>query len=145
MSRGAASQLLSNILNMSCKYDRIAASDKKETSVTFGVRAIIKSVFAVLFALLTMYGLILCGVASKSIMNLANQAIDTTAISLFNLVLGALCIVIGALSVLFLLISGGFSVRYQFKLNKKPIRIVALVLFLASVVSSVGLIIFSVI
>ena len=137
---GTEPGIIGMFFKKSTKYDQIIRKDKKETSVSFGVGGIISSVFTVAFAFL-----LAVGIATIASINGIRSGSFGTAIGLFisNIFLGFLAAVVGGSCAFLLIINSLMDVIYQFKMNKKPIRFVTLIIFLASVIASVALVILS--
>lgn len=120
------------------KFGRIFQSDKKDTSVSFGVGGIISSIFTVAFAFLFAVGI-------ASITSVNGTSGKTLGFFVSNMFFGLLALIIGGASTVLLIINSLMDVVYQFKMNKKAIRYVTLVLFLASFIGAAVLVITSII
>ncbi len=122
---------LLNIFNESIRtrrvYDRLTNDKNKEKSVRLGVRAIIYSLIVVLFGALFGLGFRLFSMVEGAKVGLIIITILGGIMCVSAGVVGALSNLLGALS----------AIRYQFRLNKKSIRWVALIVLVLCVLATI--------
>ena len=123
---GAFSWLMTN----SVRYNRISADpERKQKTVFFGVYSIIMSIAMGALFVLCVWGTLACV-----------DALDGNSLGLGELAVGAFIVVLVICAVILLAeyISGGLvGVIYQFRCNKRPIRWVALAVFVATAVGMI--------
>lgn len=117
------------------KYDRIKDDEeKRDVSVRLGVRSIIESLVSGVFIILFLWGLYHC------INNLLNIMVGDGNYSLPLLTM--LGIVVCSMCAVIILFEGTFGALlyliYQFKLNKKSVRWVALAIWLVMFVAIIA-------
>ncbi|MCI2111754.1 MAG: hypothetical protein LKK13_05435 [Bacilli bacterium] len=117
------------IMNRSAKYDRIKNSDKRLTSVVFGVKSLIASVFLVLFAL---------GIAS-CIRALNDPTGTWGALLAKPIAIGGLAMFATALFLVFF--CDVADLVFQLKLNRRPVGWVSLIVLVGSLIGSVVIIV----
>ncbi len=123
---GAFSWLMTNRVN----YNRISADpERKQKTMLFGVYSIIMSVAMAALFILCVWGTLACV-----------DALDGNDLGLSKLAVGAFIIVLVICAVILLAeyVCGGLiGVVYQFRCNKRPIRWVALAVFVATAVGMI--------
>lgn len=137
MSRGI--DIIGMWVKKSNKANRIINSEKRETSISFGVGTIFISIFLFLFGVLFAIGL--SGITNNSfndkyIVDILNNFVIYSG----NILIAILFAIVGGLCVIVLFINGILNIFYQLKINKKAIGYVGLVLFIISVIATVILI-----
>lgn len=122
---------LFSLFNESAKtrrvYDRLCNNEHKEKSVRLGVRAIIYSLLIVLFAALL-------GLGFRLFTMVAGAQVGLIFITILG---GIVCVVAGISGVFSSLFGALTATRYQFRLNKKAIRWIALVVLVLCAVAAV--------
>ncbi|MCI1245522.1 MAG: hypothetical protein LKG11_06220 [Bacilli bacterium] len=113
------------IMNRSVKYDRIKNSEKRPTSVVFGVKSVIASVFVVLFAL---------GIAS-CLKALSDPTGTWGTLLAKPIAIGGLVLL--AIALLLVFLCDIVDLVFQLKLNRRPIGWVSLLVFLGAAIGSV--------
>jgi len=108
----------------SIKYSTIRDSEKRATSISFGVKTIIASVFCVVFAVL--FALCLKNIGQSS-------TIDDIVLSVLYIIGMVIC----GLSFLSILFTAIIDVQYQLRLNKKAIGWIALIILILALAGSV--------
>ena len=114
------------------KYSLIKNDEeKRDTSVKLGVRSIVESIYSGVLAVLFLLGLYFC-VTNLINIKLGDGTYGMPILTIIGIVICAMC----ALVCLFEGMGGALLYMiYQFKLNKKPVRWVALALWLVMVVA----------
>ena len=108
-------------------YDRLTNDPNKEKSVRLGVRAIINSLLIVLFAALL-------GLGFRLFTMVAGAQVGLIFITILG---GIMCVAAGFVGALTSLLVAISATRYQFRLNKKAIRWIALVVLILCALAAV--------
>lgn len=124
MSSHSSFNLFATWLHKSAKFDELKRGPKRDTSVSFGVKGIISSLFCLLFA-------VLFALCLKS----WSGASDTEAFGLWLFYL--LGFIVCILCFLLLFFESLLDVQYQMRLNKRAIGWISLVLFICCVIGGV--------
>ncbi len=118
---GAFSWLMTNRV----KYNKICAEpERKEKTVFFGVYSIIMSIAMAALVILCVWGTIACV-----------DALDGNDLGLSELAVGAFILMLAICAAILLaeyIFGGLIGVVYQFRCNKRPIRWIALAVFIAT-------------
>ncbi|MGN1060108.1 MAG: hypothetical protein ACI4QN_00095 [Candidatus Coproplasma sp.] len=128
----AISNMFSFWIRIEGKYSRIKNDEeKRDISVKLGVRSIVETIYSGILVILLLLGLYFC------VNNLLNTRVGDGTYSMPLLtIIGIIVCGVGALICLFQGMGGSLLYMvYQFKLNKKPVRWVALALWLAMIVA----------
>lgn len=112
---------------LSTDYGRIASDpERRAKSVRFGVQSILSSVFGAAVVLL-------CALGVSSLMS------DTDGMKALGIVFAALLALIALVAVVQLTVRGLIATVYQMRLNRRPIGIISLVVWILSVIATIVL------
>ena len=108
---------------LSTKYNRIASDPElREKSICFGVEAILSSIFGAVI-------IVLCAFGVSALMS------D----SALGIIFAVLLIIVAVVSLVQLIIRGLITMIYQRRLNKKPIGIASLIIWIVAVIAAIVL------
>lgn len=108
---------------LSTKYNRIASDPElREKSVSFGVQSIISTIFGAAI-------IVLCALGVSALMGG----------SVLGIILAVLLAIVAVVSLVQLIVRGLITMIYQRRLNKKPIGIAALIIWIVAVIAAIVL------
>ena len=108
---------------LSTKYARIASNpEQREKSICFGVESIASTIFGAIIIVLCAFGV--------------SALISGSAL---GVILAVLLVIVALVSLVQLIVRGLITMIYQLKLNKKPVGIAALIIWILAVIAAIVL------